>query len=380
MAFDLERYLTRWQTAGLVDHLTADRIRAFEREQTPSPTFRWPIVLALSFGALLLGAGVLLFVSAHWDNLPPIGRMALVLAMVTTFHVAGAFISSRFEWLAISLHTIGTIALGAGIALTGQIFNLAEHWPGAIMLWALGAALGWAVLRHWSQAALTAILAPAWLASEWLLAVHDRQIWNHRPVPEGLCLLSLVYLSARRSSHDDALRRALGWIGGITLIPLAVSIVEGSATGRRYLLSLVRTPELPLTLALVAWCLALVGPLVVASLLRKNASWVNGISAVWICILAAFDIRGWTLLIYAWYALGAIGLIAWGVWEGRRERINLGVAGFAITVLTFYFSNVMDKLGRSASLIGLGLLFLAGGWVLEKTRRKLIAQVRAGGV
>jgi hypothetical protein len=56
------------------------------------------------------------------------------------------------------------------------------------------------------------------------------------------------------------------------------------------------------------------------------------------------DIRGGTLFIYAWYALGVIGLIAWGVWEGRRERINLGVAGFAITVLTFYFSNVMDKL------------------------------------
>jgi uncharacterized membrane protein len=52
------------------------------------------------------------------------------------------------------------------------------------------------------------------------------------------------------------------------------------------------------------------------------------------------------------------------------------MAGFAITVLTFYFSSVMDMLGRSASLIGLGLLFLAGGWGLEKMRRRLVAQVR----
>ena len=30
----------------------------------------------------------------------------------------------------------------------------------------------------------------------------------------------------------------------------------------------------------------------------------------------------------------------------------------------------------SASLIVLGLLFLGGGWLLERTRRRLISQVR----
>jgi len=52
------------------------------------------------------------------------------------------------------------------------------------------------------------------------------------------------------------------------------------------------------------------------------------------------------------------------------------MAGFAITILVFYFSTFMDKLGRSASLIGLGLLFLAGGWALEKLRRRLVARAR----
>jgi uncharacterized membrane protein len=74
-------------------------------------------------------------------------------------------------------------------------------------------------------------------------------------------------------------------------------------------------------------------------------------------------------------ALGSIGLIAWGLMEERKERINLGVAGFALTIVFFYFSNVMDKLGRSASLIGLGLLFLLGGWLLERTRRQLVARL-----
>ena len=59
----------------------------------------------------------------------------------------------------------------------------------------------------------------------------------------------------------------------------------------------------------------------------------------------------------------------------RKERINLGTAGFALTILIFYFSSVMDKLGRATSLIGLGVLFLVGGWIFERTRRRLVAQL-----
>ena len=75
-------------------------------------------------------------------------------------------------------------------------------------------------------------------------------------------------------------------------------------------------------------------------------------------------------------------MVGWGLLERRSERINLGVAGFALTVIIFYFSDVMDKLGRSASLIGLGVLFLFlflfGGWALERARRQLVARVAGG--
>jgi len=52
--------------------------------------------------------------------------------------------------------------------------------------------------------------------------------------------------------------------------------------------------------------------------------------------------------------------------------VNLGILGFAIAVGWFYFSDIMDKLDRSLGLIGLGILFLAGGWALEKWRRRLV--------
>ena len=54
----------------------------------------------------------------------------------------------------------------------------------------------------------------------------------------------------------------------------------------------------------------------------------------------------------------------------------MGAAMFAASVIAFYFSAVMDKLERSISLVGLGVLFLAGGWALERVRRKLLLQAR----
>src|SRR5207245_6171683 len=121
------------------------------------------------------------------------------------------------------------------------------------------------------------------------------------------------------------------------------------------------------------------------------AAWANVIAAVWVLVIGTFSrpvhsgtadtlaAYAWNSVgIYLWAGLGALALVTWGLLERRRERINLGVAGFAVTVLIFYFSDVMDKLGRSASLIGLGVLFLFGGWALERMRRQLVARVAGG--
>jgi uncharacterized membrane protein len=68
-------------------------------------------------------------------------------------------------------------------------------------------------------------------------------------------------------------------------------------------------------------------------------------------------------------------LVWWGVHIAAKSLVNYGVVAFAATVMWFYFSSVMDKLGRSLGLIMLGVLFLAGGWALERTRRRLVASL-----
>ena len=381
MAAHWERYLDRWTSGGLIDPSTAERIRAYESEQEKSQGLRWPVLIAIAFGGLLLGAGVLLFVAAHWDTLAPAYRFALVLLLVAVFHVAGALVWERFSVLSTTFHAVGTVCLGAGIFLAGQIFNLQEHWPGGLMLWSLGAWFAWMLLRDWPQAALVATLTPAWLGSEWLEATRSMS-GSERILTEGLLLLSITYLSARLPGRETSARKALTWIGVLMLIPFTFAVVESPHFGYG------RQNTLPESYRSLGWIVALLLPLALAWWLRRSATWINFIAALWVVALGTtgglFE-TGESLLLHAWResgpyvmcALGSVGLIMWGLWEARKERINLGVAGFALTILFFYFSSVMDKLGRSASLIGLGVLFLLGGWLLEKTRRRLLERLES---
>jgi hypothetical protein len=265
---------------------------------------------------------------------------------------------------------VGTVSLGAGIALAGQTFNLAEHWPSGVLLWAMGAAAAWGLLRDWAQGGLTAILVPCWLVAEWMdwapnHGVHDPGL----AIAAFACALSLTYLSLRRGPDDSALCVALGWIGGICVLPAGfVLAVDGhtyASTGSAEML---------------AWAVVGLVPLGLAFALRGHDAVRNAIAAVWVLALA-FTNSGVIhdrLLVYFWCVVGSVGLAAWGTYEGRAERINLGVAAFAITVLTYFFSDVQDKVGRSASLLLLGIVFLGGGWMVERMRRRLISEIHPG--
>lgn len=368
----LEQKLQRWVEASVIDTQAANRIRAFE-EKEPAGT-RWPVLLAIAFGAIMVAAGVLLFVAADWDELSPAQRFLLVLTMVTGFHLAAAVLTRRMRALGIALHGIGTVALGAGIFLAGQIFNLHEHWPGGILLWAIGAALAWSILRDWVQGALTAILVPAWLVSEWSVRTEHYSGVDALLV-QFLVLLAITYLSAHRGEPETSFRRALTWIGGLVLLPSSVMLAfSGHAWTWRGI------PTMPLWLCLIGYVVGFGLPLGLAWFLRQKGSLWNVGFALWAFVLGLLDLKVTmqNLEIFALCALGAIALVIWGMREQRRERINLGVAGFAITIIAFYFSTVMDKLGRSASLVGFGLLFLLGGWKLEQLRRQLVARTAGG--
>jgi uncharacterized membrane protein len=372
---ELESHLKRWVDARIIDYTTADRIRGYESSELPRRQSNWMVILAVAFGAIMLGAGVLLFVAAHWDQLSPTQRFLLVLTMVAGFHVAAGLLIDRLKALGIALHAVGTIALGAGIFLGGQIFNLQEHWPGGIMLWALGALIAWFILQDTAQATLAAILIPGWIASE-LSVRYEHYIGGETATAEFIFMIAILYLGTR--AKDRHFSRAMHLLGGIALIPTVFAVYETARFTDSW-----RSPQpASITQRLLTFAVVFGLPLIAAWLTRgRRAAFEFGF-AIWLIIAARLSASSsdmfMNLALYGWCAVAAIAMVVWGVRDQSRTFINMGVLGFAIDIIVFYFSSVMDKLGRSASLIGFGMIFLLGGWYLEKLRRRLILRSAGG--
>ncbi|SBO44947.1 DUF2157 domain-containing protein [Cyanobium sp. NIES-981] len=378
MARSWSQQLERWQAAGLIDDDTAERIRGWEaRHLAPSaPSLRIPTLVAVSLGGVLLAAGVLLLVSTHWEALSPGQQYGLLLFLLLALHGLGAGLGTRLPALALALHGVGSVAFGAGLYLSGQIFHLEARWPFGLLLWALGAGLGWWLLRQWPQLAL---LAPAWLAGEWLLRCEEAAALQCRgegvlPLAAGLLLTSLAYLGAASGPGPCApTRRVLLWVGGLALPAAALfwqlTLLDRTTYGAR----------LPGPVLALGWLGALMLPLLAAWSWRRQSVWHLAVAVGWILMGLALSPAGsWRMgwIQYPWWLVGGMLLVGWGVVEGRTERINFGAALVAITVLAFYVSNVMGNLERSASLVGLGVLFLGGGGALELWRRRLLASMR----
>ena len=380
----VDKAIGRWIEAGLIDPAMGDRLRAHEQQRVPSHTGR-TAMLAFGLGGLLLAGGVFLFVAANWDLLSPWSRFGIVVAVVAVLHL-GAAVGGRFSpALASSLHAAGTAALGAGIFLSGQVFNLQEHWAEALLLWGLGAGFAALLLRDWPQVLWVAVLGPAWLAAEWGSLFPWYWLVTsgvaETVLSFGLVVLSAAYVAATGPGLDAAWRRALARLGAVGLIVAALSLESNRNAMVRELLGEARPEQVPVALLALGWGVALGLPLGLAWLLRRREAWPVAVAAVLAGIVVALDasVTGQRLAIYLVYAVGSVGLVAWGFGDRERGRVNLGVLGFTLTVFAFYFSSLFDMLGRAAGLIGMGVLFIAGGWLAERVRRRLLARFEGGG-
>jgi uncharacterized membrane protein len=402
---ELDVLLDRWLKAGLLTAETASRIRAHEENVARALAassrevgsaarggdagMRWQGITALILGAILLACGVALFVSAHWSQLSPGGRFALVLAMVTVFHLGGALARESFHHLSTALHAVGTIATGAAIALTGQIFNIEEHWPAAVLLWALAALGGWLLLGDQAQQTLALLLLPAWMLSEFCFYA-DGHIGEEIYIGRMLFLWSALYLTFFLGSRRRVVR-------GILFACAAVASITGTILMLANWTASGGQTFLPFGLRVWAWIAMAALPLIVAAfhghkgLIPIAVAIALSLALPWCYRMQtySYDIADGkrysyqyaipNLLAHALVAGFAVFLCWWGVRLALRLLVNFGIVGFAIAVGWFYFSDLYGKMGRSLGLIGLGILFLAGGWALERMRRRILARIGSPG-
>jgi hypothetical protein len=393
---DTEDLLNRWQSAGALDEEAAARIRALERKDAARADAAapggsgWLGVTALFLAAILIVCGLILFVSAHWDQFTPGARFTLVIALVAVFHIAGGITRTNFRGLSIALHAVGTYSTGAAIMLVGEIFNLEYHMPNAVLLWALVALAGWMLLRDQAQQTLALVLVPAWIFYE--IGVRANGYIGEGVYMGRLAFVwGILYITFFLGSRRPPRQAVQGILFAAGVVAAIVGIIEMLSSWASYSSG---QSFIPFSTRVWAWVAIAAVPLIVAAF-HGHKGLIPIAAAIAFSEALPWCYSAWTetykssnggneiltgtnpnLAAHALVAAFAVFLCWWGVRLASRALVNLGIVGFAAAVVWFYFSDIYSDKYRAVGLIGLGVLFLAGGWALEIARRRIMARMK----
>lgn len=419
---------------GLVERgiLTPDAADALRRHYGPPEPVGarpgWGQVLLASFGALLVGGGIILILAHNWDGLGRPARAAIALGLLLSAQAATIYaVSRRGQSAAWREATSGLLvtAVGAAIALVGQTYHLGGSFEGLLLAWlwlvvpipyltgsALAAIGFWALLivratnlawhdapfdvwplaiaafpfvlmllRRKPQSWSTALVMIAATASVFVLGsvITASAGWHGLWAVFQVSFLAAVVAAASwppgRESVEVWRRRVLvpAWLALIVIATILtfddawrpVTIGEGA----------LRNPSVAISAAVAAACA------VFASVVTIRLASAGQVSAA---VLA-----GGALLVVAAHGLSMLGVgesgwIAFNLWllavgiltliDGVRQRelgtANRGLLALAALIAARFFDTELSFLARGLVFVAFGLAcFLLNVWLMRRLRK-----------
>lgn len=382
----IERKLSQWREAGLIDAATAEAIARFERGR------RRPTVLyaLLGLGALTIGIGVVSVVAANWEGIPAAVKLGLDLALLSAF-AAGVFVSveRRRPLLLETLVLIYYAVAAASLALVGQVYQLSTPmWQGLLLwsavttplmllargrfagaLWLCGLGLTYAVSvgealdtlnRRLDDAVFGNVLATIVFCTPWLF----------------LALAAALARTPERASFADTFRRGV-WLA-LWVLGFAPTFLFYDDLQERHVLSWGLLSALAVT-ALGAASLRALWP---SSSARERLAVALCLGVIWlVCVMgtafpreeipAASAIAQLAYLAALAHAAGVVG---------RMHAFHAITAAIALRVLIAYFEVFGSMLSTGVAMITGGALTLAMAWLWRRKSASLADQLaRPGG-
>ncbi|MGB5160410.1 MAG: DUF2157 domain-containing protein [Thermoanaerobaculia bacterium] len=389
MRWTTERQLKRWKQEGL---LTEEKVAEL-RESLVRGESAGGIRIFAVIGAVLVGLGVILFVSSNWAGMGPASRISVLLAGFAVV-VVGAVAAGRRDQprVAEAMWLLATLVFGANIFLIAQIFNQTlTYWQGTFR-WMLGAlVLGWA-LKSKLQAAVAiplGLLTLGWIGnSSWLFDQQMEFLFSAgglRPILPliGVGLVSLSLLSARSKNWAFVRDSCFRW--GLLLIAVPVVISTAGDSVAEWFYGIDGTVKQFTILAAVAVLLA--AALVYGEFRSRISRPVLGATAAFLALMlvpvagkpwVAAEIGGLHLP-FAGYVLVVFALALVTIWTGvrasNRRLLNVGMFSSAVLIFIQYYSWSFAMLDRSLAFILGGLVLLGLTVLLEKKRRALLQKM-----
>ena len=135
----LTKELDRWQSDGIVDKETAIKIANLYDIDPDAHSDKISFVLKL-VAYLFFALAFFTLVGANWEEIPRLGRLALVLFVLGLVNFGGIYyLTKGKENLSTAMFFLGNFCFGAAIALIAQIYNISDEPSGGILLWSIGA-------------------------------------------------------------------------------------------------------------------------------------------------------------------------------------------------------------------------------------------------
>ena len=362
------------QAAGLI---SAEQAVAIAEHFHLNGGRRWNwLVLSMSTlaGGLILG-GIIMLISANWESIPDVVKMAVAMALLLGFWVAWARTRETYPWISEGLGLVGGGMWLGCIALYGQIFQLQNPFAEGCMLFFLGVCAIPFIVRQRLLVVVVAVTSAVLLGA----LLDNRESWlSLRPwisddSTEMACwvLLCMVWwLLGEHWRTSAGACRSYAWIGMVAILHF-LFIAQIALLYQEFRAD--ENPVLP-GLLLAVPLLLLWKP--------KGVDWPH-----WGLMMALLSLPypiglmlngsagGEFMGVLCGFAMGG-GLMYLGHAAKRLSWLNYGslmvfFAGIAL------IANVLESLtGSGLVLIIAGLLMLGLVWLLEKQRRALAKSIK----
>ncbi len=353
--------IARWESRGLVSRELGQRLRE-DLAASHGGGIGFGQVLAV-MAALLMSAAILILIAANGEEIPRIGRVVAVFAVIAGGYLGGAVLKLRDHGgLAEALWLVAAAAFGGGIALIGQMYHLSGDETQAILVWCIGTGLGAALLRSPVLAAAAVCLSGAWVA--WPVFQFDLDVNRWYPLLLAILWVIAVWTRSLPARHLILLALIVHFTllyidNDLLLIPAAMALISAGVfvLGVRGGESFDRMTGLGEGLAADALIGFLVGMFTLQFVFAESVPAFSLLAAV------AFA--------------GIAGALVIGGKAGRKVRW-LAYLGFALEISFVYVATIGTMLGTAGffvlAAIGLGIL----AFVIIRIERRLVGPVAQG--
>lgn len=363
------------QAAGLISAEQAAAIAEYFR-LNGGRQWNW-LVLSMSTlaGGLILG-GIIMLISANWEAIPDVVKMAVAMALLLGFWVAWARTREAYPWISEGLGLVGGGMWLGCIALYGQIFQLQNPFAEGCMLFFLGVCAIPFIVRQRLLVVVVAVTSAVLLGA----LMDNRDSWlslrscisSESAMAGAYMLLSLLWwLLGEHWRGAKGFCRSYAWMGEVAILPWLCMVQAQLFYGAFYSGA-----------SQSGLCVVLLAVPVLLLWKPKGISWHHwGLMMVMLSLpypigLLLSGAAGAELLgVLCGFALGG-GLMCLGYQVKRISWLNYGslmvfFAGIAL------IANVLESLtGSGVVLILAGLLMLGLVWLLEKQRRLLVKSIK----